>query len=212
MSVPPLNLPDSHIEQRRVRRRQRILRTCWISLMIVAFDVAVGTAWHEIVGHGLTAVAFGARITYLEVTGFQLFPDIRWVGATGRFGYCDDSGVEGDAARALVLLDGSLSTWLVGVIGVCLLYLRHWRGWIRVLIIALSLWWLDLFLYTLPSLGIPRYLFWGHRYSEPYEAAVALGIPGPVFQGFVMVTSVFLALAIGRQILRPIRGMPFRYS
>jgi hypothetical protein len=72
--------------------------------------------------------------------------------------------------------------------------------------------WLDLLLYTLPSLGIPRYFFWGHLYSEPFEAAVTLGVPGPVFQGFVMVTSAFLILAIGRQFLRVIREMVLRHS
>ncbi len=200
MPTPPSLHANSDAEQRRALRRWRILRIGLVSLVIMAFDVVVGTAWHEIAGHGLTAVAFGARVTYVEVTGFQLFPDIRWVGATGRFGYCDNSGVEGVAARALILLAGSLSTWLVGVIAVCLLYLRRWRGWIRILMIALGLWWLDLLLYTLPSLGIPRYFLWGHRYSEPYEAAVALGVPGPVFQGFVIVTSVILAVAIARQI------------
>ena len=202
MPVPLPHEANYDAVQLRASQGRRILRTCWISFLIVAFDVVVGTAWHEIVGHGLTAVAFGARITYVEVVGFQLFPEIRWVGATGYFGYCGDSGVEGDAARALILLDGSLSTWLVGVTGACLLYLRRWRGWVRILIIALSLWWLDLLLYTLPSLGIPRYLFWGHRYSEPYEAAVALGVPGHVFQSLVLMTSAVLGVTLGRNLVR----------
>jgi len=191
---------------------RRILRIGLVSFVILAFDLVVGTAWHEVVGHGLTAVAFGARITYVEVMGFEWFPHIRWVGATGYFGRCYNSGIEGDAATALVFLGGSMSTWLVGVVAVCLLYLRHWHGWMRVFIIALSVWWLDLLLYTLPSLGIPRFFFWGHRYSEPYQAAVAYGVPGPLFQVFVIVTSAFLAVATGRQIHRAIMQPVFRHS
>jgi len=179
---------------------------------MVAFDVVVGTAWHEIVGHGLTAVAFGARITYLEVVGFQLFPDIRWVGATGYYGYCADSGVEGDAARALILLAGSLSTCVIAVIAAILLCRGGFRRWTWILMCALSMWWVDLFLYTVPSFGLRRYILWGSSHSEPYLAAVALGVPGPVFQVFVIVTSVILAVVIARQILPTIRGMPFRQS
>lgn len=212
MTAPLQDNAYSNTEQRRGLGARRILKISCVSFVVTAFALVVGTAWHEIVGHGLTAVSFGARITYVEVLGFQLFPGIRWLGATGRFGYCDNSGVEGVAARALILLAGSLSTWLVGVAATGLLYLRPWRGWKRVFVIAFSVWWLDLFLYTLPSLGIPRYFFWGHRYSEPYEAAVALGVPGPVFQGFVIVANVILAWATGRQILRAIRETGIRHS
>ena len=183
-------------------RIRRAARTCGVCVGILLFDLMLGTAWHEIVGHGLTAVAFGARITYVEVLGFEFFPNVRWVGVTGYFGQCSNSGVNGEIANALVLLCGSLSTWIVGVVCVVLLHVRRWRGWPRMLLIALSIWWLDLFLYTLPSLGIPRYFFWGHFYSEPYKAAVALGVPGPVFQTLVVILSAVLAAALVRQICR----------
>jgi hypothetical protein len=46
-----------------------------------------------------------------------------------------------------------------------------------------------------------RYIWSGTRYSEPYTAALALGIPGPLFQAFALagfssvVFLVVLALA-----------------
>ncbi len=192
-----------HCSSRKLRQTARI---CGICLGIVVFDLVFGTAWHEFMGHGLCAIAFGAKITYLEVMGFQLYPDFCWVGPTPYFGRCLDSGVNSEIQRAWVLLCGSLSTWIAGVVGVILLYTFRWRGWSRILMIALGTWWLDLLLYTLPSLGIPRYFFWGHYHSEPYKAAVALGVPGPVFQGLVVLTSFILAAALAGRIWTRERG------
>jgi hypothetical protein len=102
-------------------------------------------------------------------------------------------------------LGGSASTWLVSVAAIGLLWLRRWRrpgrvhrpgrGWPRVVLILLGLWWIDLFTYTLPTWGLRRSIFWGGTKSEPYEAAVALGVPGWLFQTFVIVSSLALATA-----------------
>jgi hypothetical protein len=102
-------------------------------------------------------------------------------------------------------LGGSASTWLVSVAAIGLLWLRRWRrpgrvhrpgrGWPRVILILLGLWWIDLFTYTLPTWGLRRSILWGGTKSEPYEAAIALGVPGWLFQAFVVVSSIALATA-----------------
>jgi len=58
----------------------------------------------------------------------------------------------------------------------------------------LSLFFLDTLLHTLPTLGLPMYLFFGRRdpssVSEGYLAAQTLGCAGPVFQGIVVAYSL----------------------
>ncbi len=193
---------------------RRAARTGCVGLAVVSFDLIVATAWHEAVGHGLTAVAFGARITYIDVAGFRCYPEFRWIGRprSGHFGECGLSRIDDPRADGLIRLAGSLSTWVIAVIATILLCCGGFHGWTWVLTCALSMWWVDLFLYTVPSFGLRRYILWGPSYSEPYEAAVALGVPGPVFQVFVFVTSAFLTLAIARQILPAVKEMAFRHS
>jgi hypothetical protein len=54
----------------------------------------------------------------------------------------------------------------------------------------------DLFTYTLPTWGLRRSIFWGGTYSEPYEAAVALGVPGWVCRLFVIASAGLLAAGL----------------
>jgi hypothetical protein len=69
--------------------------------------------------------------------------------------------------------------------------------------ILLSILWIDLFTYTLPSWGFRRSILWGPVYSEPYEAAVALGINGQAFRAFVIITCCAMLLSV---ILHWLRG------
>jgi len=71
--------------------------------------------------------------------------------------------------------------------------MRQWAQWVQVVLLSLSLWWVDLLTYTLPSFGLRRYVLFGRRFREPYDAAVALGIPGPLFQAFVIITCAGVA-------------------
>jgi hypothetical protein len=103
-------------------------------------------------------------------------------------------------------LAGSMSTWCVAVLAVSLLWLRRWRGATRWILIGLSLWWIDLMTYLLPTWGIRRSILWGGRDSEPYQAATALGIPGPVVQAFGVVTSLMLAAALVTRLVRDQRA------
>ena len=84
----------------------------------------------------------------------------------------------------------------LGVAAVLLLWIRRWHGWKRTLLICCTFWWYDLMTYTLPSWGLKRHVVIGVRYSEPYKAAVNLGIPGPVFQAAVVVGCLLVVVAL----------------
>ena len=51
--------------QRAVKRAVQVA----VALLLL---LALGTACHEMIGHGLTGVLLGGRITYVEVLGLEL--------------------------------------------------------------------------------------------------------------------------------------------
>jgi hypothetical protein len=185
--------------------KSRLRQALWI-IGLAAASLIVGTVWHEVVGHGLTAVAGGGRIERVEILGAEVYPQIRWLAWKGQYGFCDTAGVTSGTKENLVGLMGSMSTWLVAVAAALLLWVKHWGVMARVLLAAMSCWWIDLLTYTLPSWGLHRSVFWGQsHFSEPYQAAVALGIPGWAFQAFSVATSILLAVTT---VLALIRARP----
>ncbi|MFO0973336.1 MAG: hypothetical protein U1A27_07855 [Phycisphaerae bacterium] len=156
--------------------------------------LVVGTLWHELVGHGLVGVALGGRIESADVLGVQVWPRVAWGGWKWMYGHCNVSGVP--AARdAWVNLGGSLSTFTVGVTATLLLRRRRWGRAKRRLLAWLSIWWLDLFRYSLPALGLPAIRLLVPRYSEPFEAARELGMPGAGYIALLLCSALLLARA-----------------
>ena len=141
-----------------------------------------GVAWHEIVGHGLAGVLCGGRVDRVQFWGLQFVPTLAWTGLGEGLGAADVSGLKNTAAEQITQLAGSVSTALAAAVALLLLRITRPRGVSRLALICVGLWSLDLLTFTLPSLGWRRYIWFGTTYSEPYDAAMALGIPGPLFQ------------------------------
>lgn len=164
---------------------------------ILAGSLLFGTLWHELVGHGLVGVACGGHIDMVEILGVQVYPAFAVRDRFERYGACDVTGMRTPTGDHLTSLAGAMSTWLASVAAAVVLRLRRWQGTLRWVLIAVSLWWIDLMTYTLPSWGFRRSILWGAVYSEPVEAAAALGIPKWAVQSFAIVTSAaLLRLAI----------------
>lgn len=133
-----------------LKPRQAVKLALGIPLLLFATLLA-GTAWHEVVGHGLTGVLCGGRITHVDILGVQVWPRLRWTGWPTAYGHCLVRGIPTSTGRLVMQLGGSLSTWLISAGAVTLLWARRWRGWRRVVLVCLGIWWVDLFTYTLPS-------------------------------------------------------------
>jgi hypothetical protein len=176
-------------------------RLLWLILPLLVTH-ALGTAWHEIVGHGLTGVLCGGRVERVHVLFVQLWPPLRWTGWEGTYGSCSVSELASWQREALTKLAGSFSTFLVAAAATAVLWLVRPGGWRRFVLAWVSIWWIDMFTYTLPVIGLRRSVFWGGRYSEPYEAAVELGIPGPLFLAFVFLSAGILTALLVMQIRR----------
>lgn len=157
----------------------------------------LGVICHELVGHGLVGIVMGGRITAVEILGFRVWPALQFLGWSGRYGACEVIGIISPIGEALMSLAGAMSTFFVAVIATMLLWIRSWNRAARPILIVLSFWWIDLFTYTLPSWGLPRSILWGQRtFSEPFEAAKSIGIPGPAFQAFVLLACALMLLAL----------------
>jgi uncharacterized membrane protein len=174
------------------------LLTQWLSAALAA--LVAGTVVHEVIGHGLAATALGGHITQVVILGLQVYPSLEFVGwpIVSGYGSIDYDGAQAFIYPEIIDLAGSLSTWLVAVGANLVLWTRRrWQGWPKVVLVLMSIYWMDLLTYTLPSWGIPRSILWGQSYySEPYQAAVGLGLDGNVFRAFVMVTSGAMLLSL----------------
>lgn len=155
-----------------------------------------GTAWHEVVGHGLTGVWFGGTITDVEILGARVYPEIKWLGWSGYYGRIWVDDIATMRGEHWMSFGGAASTWLVSFIAICLLWMRRWGGRPRRLLAWLGIWWIDMFTYLMPTWGLKRSVLWGGTYSEPYEAAVALGAPGWAVQVGIVGSCVMLGVAL----------------
>ena len=182
----------------------------WIFQVVVSFLVIVVLvlpmmiAWHEVAGHGLIGLLAGGKVTRLQVLGVQLWPELTWTGIGQGFtnlGECELRDIPTATGQRLSDLAGSLSTWCVGFAACVILWLYQWCGWRRALWVCLTFWCTDLLSFTLPSLGLRRGIVFGTSFSEPYEAATALGIPGWLFQAFAIGTSLVIISATVTRLL-----------
>lgn len=187
-----------------MRGYARIVAT-YLGLTLLFYPL--GVLCHELIGHGLVGVLVGGRITEVEILGFRAWPDLQFLGWSGRYGACEVVGINSPTGEALMSLAGAMSTFCVGVLATVLLLARRWGRVGRPILITLSLWWIDLATYTLPSWGLPRSVFWGQRtFSEPYEATKSLGIPGAAFQAFVIIACGLLLVALIVRIRRDLKA------
>lgn len=164
----------------------RLALTC---LVCLAICLVLSVLWHELIGHGLVGILAGGHITELNLFGVRIFPNFGWSGRPGSIGVED---IPTPKLHEVMVLAGPLSTWCVAVLAVILLWMRRWKGLMRVILVSLSLWWYDLIGETFTSWGIPKYIFFYSRPPVHYDAAVSLGIPGLFFNVFSIGTSICL--------------------
>ena len=166
------------------------------AVLLVAALFAVGVLVHEM-GHVVALWAFGARLGGLYILGFKLYPRLLWRPLPGYYGYVYYEDTLPMAQQQTLLLCGSLATFAVALIAQVALWItRPCRGRVRLAFLTLCFFWLDILTHTLPTMGIPAYLFFGARTvsqaAEAYLAAVALGVSPVIFQASVVGVSLLL--------------------
>ena len=144
----------------RVPRAIAIAAAC---VTLPLLNLIVGTACHEVIGHGMTGLLCGGRIRFVEILGFEVWPRPTWLGWPDAYGHCHIQAIPTHTGELAMRLGGSLSTWLVSVLAITALWVRHWRGLPRLALVCLGTWWIDLLTYTLPSWGFRRSILWACR-------------------------------------------------
>ena len=174
--------------------------------VIVYFGIQI--PWHEIVGHGLVGMVCGGQMVRLQVFGLQAYPELKWTGLREGLGFCDVVKIPHQFGPPLTDLAGSGSTFLAALLATWLLIRHQWKGWRFAVTFSVWLWWSDLFYHTLPSFGMTHILGRGPLSSEPYEAALKLGIPGPLFQILVLAgTGLLIGLVLAQMLKRRKKGL-----
>jgi hypothetical protein len=161
-----------------------------VPLALIGGLFVLGVFVHE-AGHAAAALAFGGRLTGINVLGMRLLPTFGWDFQAGYYGFMSYKGDLTPAQMEIVSLCGSMATFALALAAQAVWWtgpLR--RGWPRWAVLTVCFFWLDVLTHTLPTLGIPAYLFFGKheisRAAEAYLAAVALGMPGWLFQALAV--------------------------
>ncbi|MFH1613883.1 MAG: hypothetical protein ABIG61_02205 [Planctomycetota bacterium] len=170
------------------------IRPALLFLFCLPLCMLLMAVWHEVVGHCLTAILMGGRITLLDLFNVQIWPEFGKPGLPGRMDYVGAPG-----SRDIVNIAAPLSTWCVSVLAVILLWVRRWKGFMYVVLVCLSLWCYDIFTETLSIWGFPRAV-WFHNWhpyfyrgeADHYKSAVNLGISSSLFIIFGIGTTVCL--------------------
>lgn len=170
-------------------------------VVFAAVSLVVGTLVHEALGHGATAVLFGGRVDRIVLFNLQIYPSILSDPHPGFLGVCYTSGVATSAGGAWVSLGGSLSTLLISIVSLIIYYYKTPAGAARHLLFWLSLWWIDIFTYTLPAFGLRKFIIYGGTRSEPLEAAAELGFPPTIFPWAVFSLCALLLFLLLRRAL-----------
>lgn len=112
----------------------------FISLLFL-LGLVLGTITHEVIGHGLTAIAFGNRLTAVQIlvfrfdsNGISLVP----FSGFGRVFFGDTSKYD-----PFITLGGSLITLVVSIVFTFLLLLKKSKGIRKFILICFSLYFID---------------------------------------------------------------------
>jgi hypothetical protein len=155
--------------------------------------------FHELIGHGLTAILLGGSIDSIHLFCFKVFPNFEWSGIPGGVGI---DNLEEGKLLDIVIIVGPISTWVVSLLAVIVLWVRRPAGLLRVILVCLSLWCYDLLGEALLVWGIPKYLFFHSESPFHYEAAVRLGIQDPLFHIFSIGTSICILAGVMLRLIR----------
>jgi hypothetical protein len=148
-------------------------------------------------GHVVALWIFGGRLAGLYILGFKLYPRLLWRPLPGYYGYVSPEDTLPAVQQQIFLLCGSLATLAAALSAQIILWAtRPCRGMVRLALLTICFFWLDILTHTLPTMGIPAYLFFGgytvSQANEAYLAAVTLGMPATVFQASVVGVSLLL--------------------
>ncbi len=194
-------------------RKITALRLAVTYPLIVACVLFLGILSHEL-GHGLTAVVLGSSITHLEVTpGIQLYPRIALTNSDRSIGVVKYDPLWPAWKEGLALLMGSGANAVLGYCGILFLYVRKPKGLLRVAMLVISLFSVDITAYSvLPRLGLRHAIVIGGADPEPWFGAAMLGVSEWAFYGGIAAHAVVSGALLVNYAIRNRRLRETRYA
>ncbi len=154
-----------------------------VGLSVIVFVLLFGLFTHEL-GHGFTAMVFGAEITYIEIMpGIQLYPEIKRIEWDGNVGSIGHLSLDSEWKSGLATLMGSGSTAIVAYLAIVALYALRPKGTLRFALFLVSLIFaIDIVAYSiLPKFGLQHWIIIGGTSPEPLIGALMLGVSETAF-------------------------------
>jgi hypothetical protein len=166
-------------------------RLILLSIVFIIISAIIGLFVHELVGHGITGILLGGKITYFSILTNSHAGEIRITGLAGW-------------RTGLMLLMGGLSTALMSA--VILLFIDK----IKNKTAKLFFWWLgllnplDFIMYSFTgALGLRHWIIFG-GIGEPQRALSYLGLPGwvAIAVSIALLGLVYLYLRLSKKVFR----------
>jgi len=173
-------------------------------LVVFGLVGVAGLFVHEL-GHGIAAEVLGGQFNGLYIApGVQIWPHLGepypndWQGYIGlaEFTHGPDWERNGWEIGAVELM-GSGSNLILAMLALVVLWLSRASRWIRLLLLAESLLFIDLLFYTfLPAIGLRHWIVFGGDTAEPLLGAIKLGIQPSNFMLLVALVSLLMLWSI----------------
>lgn len=113
-------------------------------ILILIFGVILGTLCHEIIGHGLTAIILGGKVTEICIITFQINSSgVQFNPCV--FGYMNyNLNEETPLKYGFILIMGSVFTFIISLIATLILLFKKIKGYPKIIIMIFSLYFMDI--------------------------------------------------------------------
>lgn len=156
-------------------------------------------------GHGITVEILGGKFRAFYIfPGFEIWPEFgqsfpgNWNGLVAKVDYAFlESWGTNSWQIGLVLLMGSGLNLFASILALTTLWIIRPNGWLMYFLIAESLMFLDILLYTfLPQLHLKHFVFIGGNFPEPLLGALMLGFSETGFMIFITTISICISFIL----------------
>jgi hypothetical protein len=149
---------------------KRFIKT---TILLVIISI-IGLVIHE-TGHAITAILYGAKVTYIQFFNIQVWPTIKYLNCNGLFGGIKYTPID---QNGLVTFMGSGSTAILGLLFAIGLFAIKSRGWVWfICLFTAILLPLDIISYSVfPAIGLRHWIIFGGYGREPLEGALKMGV------------------------------------
>jgi len=178
------------------------------TILLIPFMVVLVTLVHE-AGFMFTGIGFGGKVEYFELFGMVFYPKLSYSSNWWpNFGETQVTGSFSWNQLLWQIFMGSGATYAISLLFQISFWIIRWSNYFVQIFLLFGCWWcMELFYHTMPTIGIPEFIFWGFKgydpsFSQSYFAAVEFGLKPWIFQALTFGTcGILVVLSLTRLII-----------